>query len=149
MLNLVFFLYIIEMTWWHHKFFNVSTWHCTLHGSWNLTLLDKYKKMRVLLSIMVPKKEWLRRNWLLLPHFDPFIRYEKFVEKLSSMCANIRTRKNAKKIDLFSSKNEYFIQYKCGFFIQIHFDLRYSPIIVSLSTSLWARREERLVDEKV
>jgi len=61
------------------------------------------------------------------------IGYWKFIEKSSSMCMKIRMRKNAKnkKINL---KNEYFIQYKCRFFIQTHSNLINSPTTISFST---------------
>jgi len=50
---------------------------------------------------------------------------------------------------IFYPKNEYFIQYKCGFFIWTYSGFIDSPIMVSFGTSSQARREERWVDEKV
>jgi len=57
----------------------------------------------------------------------------EFIEKLNSMCAKIRMKKNEKKGFSFLM-NEYFIQYKCGFFIGTHFGLIDSPITASFGT---------------
>jgi len=59
------------------------------------------------------------------------------------MSANIRMRKNAKKKEFFFPKNEYFIEYKRGFFIQTHPCLIDSPIAVTFGTSPCTRMEER------